>query len=97
MSRLQKYVEWMSRGRRTDRIAYVTRDWDLPEPLPGAEWQIDAEFSPTDELLRDPELKQVFKSAIEKGAELVIRRKARWRNRLKRRIPRLPQFVQTGV
>ena len=75
MSRLQKYVEWMSRGRRTDRIAYVTRDWDLPEPVPGAEWQIDAKFSPADELLRDPELKQVFKLAIEKGAELVIRRK----------------------
>jgi hypothetical protein len=75
MNRLQKYVEWMSRGRRTDRIAYVTREWDLPEPLPGAEWQIDAKFSPTDELLHDPELKQVFKVAIERGAELVLRRK----------------------
>jgi hypothetical protein len=40
MNRLRKYVEWMSRGRR---IAYVMKDWDLPLPLPGAEWQLDAQ------------------------------------------------------
>ena len=68
----KKFVEWLSRGRWTDRTAYATREWDLPEPLPGAEWQIDAKFQP--ELLRDPELKQVS-SRLEKGAELVIRRK----------------------
>jgi hypothetical protein len=39
MSGLRRYIEWMSRGRRTDRIAYVMKEWDLPVPLPGAEWQ----------------------------------------------------------
>jgi hypothetical protein len=37
---LRKYVEWMTRGRRTNRIAYVRSEFDLPAPLPGAEWQL---------------------------------------------------------
>ena len=74
MAGLKKYVEWMTRGRRTDRIAYVTKEWDMPPPLPGAEWQLAAKFSAADEILRDPDLKTVFKAALEKGAELVIRR-----------------------
>jgi hypothetical protein len=41
MVRLKKYIEWMSRGRRTNRVAYVMKEWDLPTPLPGAEWHID--------------------------------------------------------
>ena len=52
MVRLKKYIEWMSRGRRTNRIAYVMKEWDLPTPLPGAEWHIDQKFSVADELLR---------------------------------------------
>jgi len=67
MNRLRKYVEWMSRGRRTNRIAYVLKEWDLPPPGPGAEWQPDAKFSPADELLCNPDLKTVFKEALEKG------------------------------
>jgi len=39
----------MSRGRRTNRIAYVMKESDLP--LPGAEWQPDKKFSVADELL----------------------------------------------
>ncbi|MBR1279243.1 hypothetical protein [Bradyrhizobium sp. AUGA SZCCT0283] len=70
MSGLLKYIEWMSRGRRTDRIAYVMKEWDLPQPLPGAEWQPDARFSAADELLSNPDLKTVFKEALEKGAAL---------------------------
>jgi hypothetical protein len=46
----------MTRGRRTDRIAYAIKKANLPQPLPG---------------LRDPELKTVFKSALENGAEVV--------------------------
>ena len=65
----------MSRGRRTDRIAYVMKEWDLPAPLPGAEWQLDASFNAGDEILRDPELATVYKAALEKGAELVIGRR----------------------
>lgn len=56
MRGLRKYVEWMTRGRRTDRIAYAIKKANLPQPLPG---------------LRDPELKTVFKSALENGAEVV--------------------------
>ena len=73
MARLMRYIEWMSRSRRTDREVYVLREWDLPEPLPGAEWQLDKAFSLADELLRYPELKSVFKAALENGAEIVSR------------------------
>ena len=45
----------MSRGRRTDREAYVLKEWDLPKPLPGAEWQVDKTFNLAEVLLRDPE------------------------------------------
>jgi hypothetical protein len=74
MVRLKKYIEWMSRGRRTNRIAYVMKEWDLPTPVPGAEWRIDGKFSAADDLLRDPELKTVFKAALEKGVEVITRR-----------------------
>lgn len=70
-------MEWMNRGRRTDRVVYVRKEWDLPKPLPGAEWQLDAKFNVADELLRDPELKAVLKAALEKGSEVVIQ-KHRW-------------------
>jgi hypothetical protein len=74
MVRLKKYIEWMSRGRRTNRIAYVMKEWDLPTPVPGAEWHIDQKFSAADELLKDPELKIVFEAALEKGVEVITRR-----------------------
>jgi hypothetical protein len=64
----------MSRGRRTDRIAYVMKEWDLPVPLPGAEWQLDASFNAGDEILRDPDMKAVLKSALENGVAVIIRR-----------------------
>jgi hypothetical protein len=67
---LQRYTEWMSRGRRTDREVYVLKEWDLPKPLPGAEWQFDKNFNLADELLSDPELKIVLKAVLEKGAEM---------------------------
>ena len=70
MNRLRKYVEWMSRGRRTDRIAYVMKEWDLPLPLPGAEWQADAKFSPAGELLSNPDMKAVYKEALARGVAL---------------------------
>jgi hypothetical protein len=74
MARLRRYVEWMNRGRRTDRVVYVTKEWNVPKPLPGAEWQLDTKFNLADELLRDPDLKTVVKAALEKGAEVVIQR-----------------------
>jgi hypothetical protein len=77
MPGLKRYVEWMNRGRRTDRVVYVLKEWDLPKPLPGAEWQLDTKFNVADELLRDPGLKPVLKAALEKGAEVVARKDGR--------------------
>lgn len=71
MPGLMRYVEWMSRGRRTGRVVYVTKEWNVPMPLPGAEWQLDTRFNASEELLRDPGLKVVIRAAMEKGAEVV--------------------------
>src|SRR5262245_1378998 len=70
MAGLRKYVEWMSRGRRTDRVAYVLKEWDLPAPLPGAEWQRDVKFNPAEEVLANPDLRDVFREAFAKWAAL---------------------------
>jgi len=70
MAGLRRYVEWMTRGRRTERVAYVTKQRLLPKPLPGAEWQLDTKFIAAEEILRDPELKTILKAALEKGVEL---------------------------
>ena len=67
MAGLKKYVEWMSRGRKTDRVAYVIREWDLPEPTAGAEWVADENFNAAEEVLRDPAAKDVFQMAIDKA------------------------------
>jgi hypothetical protein len=61
----------MSRGRPTGRVAYVTKEWNVPPALPGAEWQRNATFNAAEEILRDPDLKTVFKAALDKGAEVV--------------------------
>ena len=71
----------MSRGRRTDRAAYVLREWDLPMPLPGAEWQLDKKFNAAEEILRDPSLETVYKAALEKGCQLVFRQQDTQTNR----------------
>jgi hypothetical protein len=48
------------------------KEWDLPLPLPGAEWQPDSKFSAADDLLNNPDLKKVFKEALEKGVALYL-------------------------
>lgn len=67
---LTRYTEWMSRGRRTNRQAYVLKEWELPMPKPGAEWHLDKSFNLAEELLRFPEIKIVLKVVIEKGFEI---------------------------
>ena len=74
MAGLKKYAEWMSRGRKTDRVAYVLRERDLPEPTAGAEWAVDITFNAAEELLRDPTLKDAFKSAIDNGSTVVVQK-----------------------
>ena len=73
MARLKRYIEWMSRGRRTDRVAYVLSEWDLPVALPGAEWQLDTKFNAAEEILRDPSLETTHRAALETGCQLVLR------------------------
>lgn len=68
---VDRYVEWLSRGRLTGRVAYATRVRDLPCPQPGAEWHKDKEFDAVAELRSRPILKAVFTAAIKAGAELV--------------------------
>jgi len=38
MATLTRYIEWMSRGRRTNREAYVLEEWDLPKPTRHLIW-----------------------------------------------------------
>ena len=71
MNKLERYIEWLSRGARTGRVAYVLDRSKLPKGLPGAEWHLDTKFNVAEELLRDPPLKDVIKAAIAKGIEVV--------------------------
>lgn len=68
---LKRYFEWTSRGVRTGRVAYVLDELNLPEPVLGIEWIYDARFNAAEELLRDPELKFIFKNAIDEGVKVV--------------------------
>jgi hypothetical protein len=70
---LRKYTEWLSRGKLTGRVAYVLKEWDLPKPQPGAEWQRDAAFNAAEEILARPDLKEVLATAIKNGAATTSR------------------------
>ena len=72
--KLMRYIEWMSRGRRTGRMVYLLKEWDLPKPTPGAEWVRDLKFNAAEELLTDPGLRDVYKAALDKGVEVVASR-----------------------
>ena len=73
MAGLRRYSEWLSRGRRPGRIAYVLKEWNLPKPVPGAEWRHDRTFNAAEEVLADPRLKDDLKAAIENGVAVVSR------------------------
>jgi hypothetical protein len=66
MEKLKKYVEWITGGRQTGRIAYAVSEFDLPRVLPGAEWHPDLKFDAGAELELDPSLQDIFDEAIEK-------------------------------
>ncbi|OPY98938.1 hypothetical protein A5906_30755 [Bradyrhizobium sacchari] len=71
MSRLQKFVEQGGYGERTGRTAYAFNASNLPEATKGLDWRPIAGFSPADEVLEDPNLKQVFEAALKHGYALV--------------------------
>jgi hypothetical protein len=64
---IHRYVEWLRGGRLTGRVAYVTREWDMPEPQPGAEWHPDASFDVANELRARPHLRATLVDAIKNG------------------------------
>ena len=53
MNKLERYIEWMSGGRRTVRVAYAVGAKNLPKPVTGAQRQRGAKFNVAEELLRD--------------------------------------------
>ncbi len=71
MNKLERYIEWMSGGRRTGRVAYALGASKLPKPATGGNWQLDLKFNVAEELLRDPSLKDVIRAAIATGIEIV--------------------------
>ena len=71
-SGVKKYVEWLSRGKRTGRVAYVVRERHLPMPLPGAEWQMDARFNAAEAILTTPDLNAVLSVAAKDGVAVVF-------------------------
>jgi hypothetical protein len=64
-------VEVMRYG--SSRVAYAMETSFLPTPTPGFEWREVKGFQPGDEILGDPELKEVFKAALENGFATVTK------------------------
>ena len=63
----------MPDGRITDRVAYAIDVAALPASLAAAEWIEDSTFKPADAVLADPDpdLRTVYKTAIDKGCAIV--------------------------
>jgi hypothetical protein len=71
-TRLQKFIERGAHEEGPGRVAYVLDVSALPRPAKGKEWQrIDSFSAAEEEVLNDPNLKSVFKTAIDKGCAIV--------------------------
>ena len=70
MNRLRKYVERLPDGREL-RLAYAMSETALPDARPRSRWQEIIPFSAADEVMAEPGLNDVFKSAIERGFAIV--------------------------
>jgi hypothetical protein len=46
----------------------------LPTARPGAEWQKDTKFNAAEEILANPDLKDVFAETIAKGAAVIFQK-----------------------
>ncbi|WP_143201544.1 hypothetical protein [Bradyrhizobium sp. NAS96.2] len=67
MNRLWKFIEQGPTGEGQGRSAYAFEAAILPAPAAGMNWHAVADFSAAEELLRDPGLKAVFKTALDNG------------------------------
>ncbi len=74
MNRLRRFYEKMPYGRQSNRIAFVTSITALPDAVADAEWTEDPNFNATAAVLADPDLKTIFKTALEKGCAVVAER-----------------------
>jgi hypothetical protein len=70
-TRLQKFIETSAHDESPGRAAYVLDVSALPRPANGKEWQRIDSFSAAEEVLNDPGLKSVFKTAIDNGFAVV--------------------------
>ena len=70
-TRLQKFIETNANGEGPFRAAYVLDVSALPQPAKGKEWQRIDSFSAAEEVLIDPGLESVFKTAIDKGCAIL--------------------------
>jgi hypothetical protein len=70
-TRLQKFVETGAYGEGLERVAYVLDASALPPPENGKEWQRIDSFSAAEEVLNDPGLRPVFKTALDNGFAVV--------------------------
>jgi hypothetical protein len=52
-------------------VAYVLAEWDLPVPLPGAEWARDSKFDAVEDLQANPALEATFREAIANGVAVI--------------------------
>lgn len=68
---LRKFIEtgWHDEG--PFRVAFVLDVSALPPPAKGKEWRRIASFSAAEDVLIDPGLKSVFKTAIDKGCAIL--------------------------
>jgi hypothetical protein len=66
-TRLQKFIERGSYGEGPAGAAYVLDMRALPRTAKRKKWQRIDSFSAAEEVLNDPTLKSVFKTAIGKG------------------------------
>jgi hypothetical protein len=73
MNRLQKFFEQGAHCGKLGRVAYAFQASSLPEPQEGMTWQLAQSFHVADELLQDPDLKDVFKAAVSNGYAVVIK------------------------
>jgi len=71
MNRLRKYMEAEASSGDKKRTAYAMDLSALPTAAAGAAWREDESFSVADELLKDPDLKIVFKAALDSGYAIV--------------------------
>ncbi|MCC8961391.1 hypothetical protein H8A95_03420 [Bradyrhizobium sp. Pear76] len=72
LTQLQKFVELDACRKHRGRTAYALSASALPGPAPGFVWCSVTRFNLADEVLKDADLKNVFKVAIKFGHAIIL-------------------------